>query len=272
MHMIGVPHMPNGVTAEMMTDWDAMCAAIAAHAPLWEPGTKSGYHAWTFGWIIGEIIRRVDGRPISQVAQEELCGPLGIEDFYLGIPDHVEGRVAPLRQESRHLAASRQLGELGLRVMPPHVTSAEVVNRPDVRRASIPGGGGIMNARAIARHYAMLAHGGCLDGVRILSPERIELIRTAWIDTVDVVFEGPVRRGLGYEHGGETEKGANVALGRSSDSFGHSGNGGSLGFADPVCKLGLGLTKNLMKAVENPAETAVYRVAELIRQHINAPA
>ena len=96
-HSAGVPHMPAGVTPEMMTDWDAMCAAIVAHEPLWEPGTKTGYHAWTFGWLIGEIIRRVDGRPVAQFAREELCRPLGIEDFYLGIPDAVESRVALLR-------------------------------------------------------------------------------------------------------------------------------------------------------------------------------
>jgi CubicO group peptidase (beta-lactamase class C family) len=116
-HSAGVPHMPEGVTPEMMTDWEAMCAAIAAHAPLWAPGTQVGYHAWTFGWLLGEIIRRVDGRPIAQFAREELCRPLGIEDFYLGIPDSVEGRVAPLRQEAAHLAAGAQVNDLARRVM-----------------------------------------------------------------------------------------------------------------------------------------------------------
>src|SRR5262249_21606899 len=172
-HMVGVPQLPAHITPELMTDWDAMCAALAAEAPLWEPGTKAGYHAWTFGWINGEIVRRVDGRPIAQFAREELCAPLGIRDFYLGIPDELEPRVAPLRQGPLPLATSSQLSARGQRVMPPHVTSAAVVNRPDIRRASIPGGGGIMNARAIARHYAMLACGGALDGVRILSRQRI---------------------------------------------------------------------------------------------------
>src|SRR6185295_12418110 len=116
--------------------------AIASHTPLWKPGTTVCYHAWTFGWIIGELVRRIDGRPIAQFAREELCQPLGIEDFYLGIPDAVEGRVAPLT-EAPAAASPEPPTELALRVMPPQVTSAAVVNRPDVRRASIPGGGGI---------------------------------------------------------------------------------------------------------------------------------
>ena len=138
-HRAGVPQMPEGVTPEMMTDWDAMCAAIASHKPLCKPGTTVCYHAWTFGWIIGELVRRIDGRPIAQFAREELCQPLGIEDFYLGIPDAVEGRVAPLKEAP----SEPETNELELCVMPPLVTSAAVVNRPDFRRASIPGGGGI---------------------------------------------------------------------------------------------------------------------------------
>ncbi|HZG66668.1 MAG TPA: serine hydrolase domain-containing protein [Herpetosiphonaceae bacterium] len=254
-HTAGIPYLPDGVTPEMMTDWEAMCSAIARHAPLWPPGTMPAYHAWTFGWIIGEIVRRVDGCPIAQFAQEELCRPLGIQDFYLGIPDAVEARIAPLHQDARHLARSAQLDDLGRRVMPPHVTSAAFVNRPDVRRASIPGGGGIMNARAIARHYAMLAGYGMLDGVRILSPERIDIIRASRGDW------------LGYMRGG---RGGVLAMGRSGGAFGHSGNGGSLGFADPERKLSFGLTKNLMKAADDPAQETAYLVAETIRQHLDA--
>jgi CubicO group peptidase (beta-lactamase class C family) len=261
--------MPADVTAEMMADWDAMCDALAADAPLWEPGSKAGYHAWTFGWINGEIVRRVDGRPLARFAQEELCAPLGIRDFYLGIPPEVERRVAPLRQDPLHLASATQQNEVALRAMPPHVTSATVVNRPDIRRASIPGGGGIMNARAIARHYAMLACGGALDGVRILAPERIDIIRAPRAIAWDEVFGGPKRVGLGYFLGGDPAEGASVAMGRTGGEFGHSGNGGSLGFADPARRLSFGLTKNLMRAAPDPMQTAAYRVVEAIREHLD---
>lgn len=268
-HSAGVPQMPEGVTPEMMTDWEAMCTAIAGHAPLWTPGTQVGYHAWTFGWILGEIIRRIDGRPIAQFAREELCRPLGIEDFYLGIPDAVEGRVAPLRQDAQHIAAGAQRNELGHRAMPPQVMPAEVVNRPDVRRACIPGGGGIMNARAIARHYAMLAGFGALDGVRILSAGRIDIIRALQVAAQDVVLGVPLRWGLGYVLGGDPAQGGAVFIGRSGGEFGHPGNGGSLGFADPARRMGFGLAKNLMTAETDPAKSTAHLVAEAIREYVD---
>lgn len=264
-HSIGVPQMPDGVTPEMMTDWDAMCAAIAALPPLWEPGTKTGYHAWTFGWINGEIIRRVDGRPIAQFAREELCDPLGIEDFYLGIPDDIEPRVATLRQAEDHQRDYESLTDLAASAMPADVTTAAVVNRPDIRRASIPGGGGIMNARAIARHYAMLAGHGELDDVRILSPERVDIIRALQTDATDELFQDRGRKGLGYFLGGPEDEGGNITAGPNRGAFGHAGNGGSYGFADPERRLSFGLTKNLMRSGAVAQETVAFQVAEAIR-------
>lgn len=264
-HSIGVPQMPDGVTPEMMTDWDTMCSAIAALPPLWESGTKTGYHAWTFGWIIGEIIRRVDGRPIAQFARDEICDPLGIEGFYLGIPDEVEPRIAPLRQAEDHQRFFESLTGIAAISMPLDVTTAAVVNRPDVRRASIPGGGGIMNARAIARHYAMLAGHGELDGVRILSPERVDIIRTVHIEAVDELFQAQVRKGLGYFLGGPEDKGGSPTIGPDGSEFGHPGNGGSCGFADPERGLAFGLTKNLMRSGDVTKDTVAYQAAEAIR-------
>jgi CubicO group peptidase (beta-lactamase class C family) len=267
-HAIGVPQMPDGVTPEMMTDWDGMCAAIAALPPLWEPGEKTGYHAWTFGWILGEIIRRVDGRAIAQFVQEELCEPLGITGFYLGIPDEVEHRVAPLRQHEEHARQFQALPGLAARAMPPDVTTAKVVNRPDIRRASIPGGGGIMNARAIARHYAMLAEYGELDGVRILSSERVDIIRALQTGATDELFQDRARKGLGYFLGGPEEEGGSVVNGPNPGAFGHGGNGGSHGFADPERRLAFGLTKNLMRSGAAPRETVAFKVADTIRTRL----
>lgn len=268
-HQAGLPHLPDDVTPEMMTDWDGMCAALAGHAPLWPPGTQTGYHAWTFGWLLGELVRRVDGRPIAKFAQDELCRPLGIADFYLGLPDGLEGRVAPLTQDARHLANTLQATGLARRVAPPQVTTAEAVNRPDLRRASIPGGGGIMNARAIARHYAMLACGGSLGGVRILSSGRIEMMCALQSDGEDIVNGGRTRFGLGYMLGGDPGQGGLAEMGASGGEFGHPGNGGSLGFADPVRRLGFGLTKNLMRSVDEPEQRATYRVTNALRDHLD---
>ncbi len=269
-HRSGIPQMPECVTPEMMADWEAMCGAIAALQPLWAPGTRVAYHAWTFGWIVGEIVRRVDGRPLAQFAREELCAPLHITSFYLGIPDSAEERIAPLREESAAAAASMAAETLARRVMPPSVTTAEVMNRPDLRRASIPGGGGIMNARAIARHYAMLACHGTLDGAQLLSADRVDLIRAMQTDAIDMVFGGRARRALGYHLGGSARRGADVAMGRRGGEFGHGGKGGSLGFADPERRLGFGLTTNLMKYDADPRRSAAYLVAERIRGYLDA--
>ncbi len=122
---------------------------------------------------------------------------------------------------------------------------------------------GIMNARAIARHYAMLAGHGMVDGTRILSAERIDVIRALQTDAPDELSGLPVRRALGYVLAGE---GGICATG----AFGHGGYGGSWGFADPERKLGFGLTKNLMKPWLEPAQSAANLVAAAIRQHLDA--
>lgn len=269
-HMVGVPHMPADVTPEQMIDWDAMCAALAAAAPLWEPGTKAGYHAWTFGWLLGEIVRRVDGRPLAQFAREELCAPLGIHDFYLGIPDAVAPRVATLRQSPEHLAGALSVTGLARQAMPPNVTTADVMNRPDIRRASIPGGGGIMNARAIARHYAMLANGGALAGTRLLSQARIDLACVPRPVPNDELSGKPARMGLGYGLGGAYAEGGDEVKGLTGREFGHGGNGGSQGFADPTCRFAFGFAKTLMTTAPDPREAADYKIVAAIRSALAA--
>jgi CubicO group peptidase (beta-lactamase class C family) len=265
-HTAGIPQMPTHVTPEMITDWDAMCAAIAQHEPLWEPGTMVGYHGFTFGWILGEIVRRVDGRPIGQFAQEELCQPLGIDGFFLGLPDSAIARVALLRGSPA--SSVDDAPSLWQQIAPPQVSSAEVFNQPEVRRAVIPGAGGIMNARSIARHYAMLAGFGELSGQRLLAPERIELLRAPQTEHLPELFGGRLALGLGYFLGGASEQGREINMGQPG-AFGHAGHGGSLGFADPARKLAFGLTKNLLRDWSDPTESTAYRVAEAIRNHLD---
>ncbi len=263
-HTAGIPQLPSNVTPQMMSDWDAMCQEIVGMTPLWGPGTKTGYHAWSFGWIIGEVIHRVSRKPMDIFWKEDLCKPLGIKDAYLGIPDDVEHRVASIKMGS----VSTNMfvpSSLYLKAIPPQVTSARVANQPGFRRGVIPAGGGIMNARSIARLYAMLANGGALDGVRILSRECIDNARAVQVYEKDEVLGDKLHKGLGYMVGGHENGDADG----SDNEFGHSGFGGTAGFADPVRNFSLGLTKTLVRTDVEHGETAAHKVADVIRDFID---
>src|SRR5579885_1523312 len=172
-HRTGIPQMPEGATPELMADYEWMVDRLARMKPWFEPGTTNAYHCYTFGWIIAEIVRRTDAkkRPFGTFVQEEICAPLGIEDIYIGIPGAVEPRVARLIDPpDMQMPPDAPF----FKCIPPQVGCFEAVfGRPDVRRACIPGAGGIMNARGVARMFAMLANEGELDGVRLLSPQRV---------------------------------------------------------------------------------------------------
>ena len=162
-HQTGVPQTPVGYTPDWLADWDRMCRGIAELKPMYPIGQRTAYHSLNYGHINGEILRRVDGRTINQFLQDEICKPLRINGVYLGVPDAELSRVAVLKDGPPAPAAydASMVGE------PAGSYVAKVFNRRDVQQAAIPGSGGIMSARGLARHYAMLANWGELDGVRI---------------------------------------------------------------------------------------------------------
>ena len=196
---VGVPGLPPEVTVEDMCDWDKMCAIIAAAEPWWEPGTKIGYHAVTWGYIVGEIVRRATGEPISQVLREEVASPLGVADeLFFAVPESEQGRMAQLEDAEGNddmfgeLPEDSPIFKLG-----PDLT-AEHTNRADVRSANIPAGGTV-TARAVARMYAALL--GEVDGIRLISPERLREVSAVAMSGVDEVFGFPTSWGLGYAIG-----------------------------------------------------------------------
>ncbi|MHB8576548.1 MAG: serine hydrolase domain-containing protein [Dehalococcoidia bacterium] len=267
-HREGVPQVPDGVTPEMLADWDEICRRVAALTPIWEPGTHTGYHAYVYGWILGEVARRADGRPIERFITDEITGPLGIDDWYLGMPDEVEPRMAtlitaPLPPGMPALSRDALL----FRAIPLDIfPAAHVYNRRDVRRAVIPAGGGIMSARGIARHYAALAEGGSLNGVRLLSPERLKLATALQDESQDEVLGRPIPRALGYWLGD-----ANSPMSARRSAFGHPGAGGSIAFADPKYHLAVGFTKNLLRNVIDPADDPGLRVCNEVRAALGIP-
>lgn len=238
-HSSGVPQMPGGIGFKEMCDWDTICGAIAGLSPLWEPGTKIEYHAMTFGWVVGEVARRVDGRPFGQIVEEEIKHPLGIEGFYVGIPDAVEPRVAILEYPGCEIPDRNATGP---EAIPSWMGPLyDIMNRHDVRRACIPATTGIANARSIARHYAALLSGG-VDGVSLLPTSRVHL---AIEPQAPANPKGayPDNQGLGYQFINDS---ALTVLGRRENAFGHAGFGGSVGFADPELRLAAGFTRNLL--------------------------
>ena len=265
LHRAGIPQMPEGVGPADICDWERMCRGIADLTPLCEPGTRTIYHALTFGWILGEVARRVDGRPFGQMIRDEICAPLGLTSLYLGIPDEVASRVATLESapisEAEQAASEALLAatssdplsplSLAMLSIPPALQPlSDLFNRPDVRRACIPAAGGIMNARSLARFYAALAVGEA-NSATLLSKEGIRQATTPQTTLIDSLAGTAVDFGLGYMLGGDTSP-----LGSRRTAFGHDGAGGSLGLADPALHLSFGLVKNRMISSVPGAATA----------------
>jgi CubicO group peptidase (beta-lactamase class C family) len=240
-HSAGVPHIPLDTTLEDLCNWDKMCAAIAGEELWWEPGTKVGYHAYTFGYIVGEIVRRTTGKPISAILREMVSGPLGVADeIYFGMPQSEHRRLA--RLEDAPMPPGFVMPE-----MPPDlpmfkaapmwtVPSAQLGNRTDILSADIPAGGKT-SARAIARMYAALL--GEVDGVRLIMPQRLREATTLSMSGPDQVFGNPTTWALGFSLGrlGSTPQ-------ESPTVFGIGGYGGSFACGDTATGVTFAVTKN----------------------------
>lgn len=184
-HTAGLATWNEPLEVADLYDWDKVTRLLAAQAPAWEPGTRSGYHALTHGYLIGEIVRRVTGRTLGRFFRDEVAGPLGA-DFHIGLPaehDHRVSRVIPDQSE-------RKPGN------PPVV--AETSWTAEWRRAEIPAAGGHGNARSVARVQSVLACGGKAPGLRLLSEAGCEAVFEQQSDGIDAVLDVPLRFGMGY--------------------------------------------------------------------------
>ncbi|MFL5803407.1 MAG: serine hydrolase domain-containing protein [Roseiflexaceae bacterium] len=237
-HSVGVPAVPANTTPEDLCDWQKICAIIADAEPWWEPGTRAGYHPQTFGYIIGEIVRRATGKPISQILREEVAGPLGVADeLFFGVPKSELGRLARLEEAEGNLEAFAALPDdfPFFKVAPRAVQpTAEFGNRADVLTADIPAGG-TMTARAVARMYAALL--GQVDGVRLVSPERLREITAVAITGEDAIMGNPATWALGYGIGFQGPL-------DSPTLFGMAGSGGTAAYADTASGIAIAVTKN----------------------------
>lgn len=253
-HQAGLPAIRKPLQAGLnLTDWHAMCTALAEQEPWWEPGSRFGYHVNTFGFLLGEIVRRVDGRGIGTYLREEIGGKLGV-DFMSGFGPEEDHRVAEWVQYQR--AANEDSARPWLEVDPATLEGVDLarvlayrnppghpewqVNSRMWRAAEYPSTNPHSNARSMARIFGTLATSGEVDGVHLLAPELIEQANTIQADGEDSVLGRRNRFGLGFQM---TIPGVR-ALGSGPRTFGHYGNGAVLGFADPDIGLGFGYVCN----------------------------
>ena len=195
-HTAGLPGFDPPITEEEMYDWDHCCRRLAEQAPWWEPGTASGYHSSTQGWLLGEIVRRVDGRTLGAFLRDEIAGPLGA-DFHIGLDDAHFGRVAEMRIDEAEATGADGVGIPG-RVFRSEPDHAPMVNTDRWRRAEFPASNGHGNARSVARIVSVLAQGGDTGGVRVVGPDTIERIFEVQASGVDLVLDNDVRFGIGF--------------------------------------------------------------------------
>ena len=198
-HASGVSGLDQPAVVEDLYDWEKSTSRMAAQAPWWEPGTASGYHALNYGHLVGEIVRRISGKPLKQFVAEEIAGPLGA-DFQIGAAESDWGRIAPVvPPPPRDIdPATLDPDSPAVKTFTGPAPAAEDANTPGWRRADIGAANGHGNARSVARVMSVVARGGEVDGVRLLTPDTIDLIFREQQNGVDLVTGVPIRYGIGY--------------------------------------------------------------------------
>jgi CubicO group peptidase (beta-lactamase class C family) len=216
-----------------------MTATLAAEEPFWEPGTRHAYHWYTFGWLVGEVVRRVSGKSPGAFFRDEVALPLGL-DFWIGLPEEVEPRVAPIAvgQRPAGLAAASIPGLVWCN--DGGYLDAGECNTRAAHAAEIPAINGITNARGLAGMYAPLACGGSLRGVRLVDADGLARMNSVVSASgKDGMLGMPTRYTLGFQ-----KFGPGNPLAVAEDGFGHAGMGGSVGFADTRARLSFGYMMN----------------------------
>jgi len=251
-HKAGLPYVDATLTLQEALAWDPVIRALEVQAPVWEPGTAHGYHAVTYGWLVGEVVRRISGKSIGTFFADEIAGPLGLE-FWIGLPDEQQHRVAPLVTFSA--PKDPAMAELVAQFMGPDTllgktlgapslvftTEQGVWNRPEVRAAEIPAANGVTNARSLARFYAGLTgtvEGGPADP--LLGAEQLAAASECQTSGPDQVLMMETTIGLGFWTASP------FAPYGGAKAIGHGGAGGSLGFTDPEHGIGFGYVMNRM--------------------------
>lgn len=250
-HRAGVPAIRRPLTNDALWDWDVMCDAIAATEPWWRPGTTHGYHVNTYGYLAGELARRITGHSPGRWLREEVAGPLGA-DMAWGLSRDQHSRCADVIWQSNTTPPvdwsdpTKLDGEKAMMVLayvnPPGFSSLGVVNTAEWRQTQVPSTNLHATARGVARFYSALAVGGSVGGVRILDADVLAEATTPQSEGWCPFLEREVTFGLGFQ-----PTRPDRPFGPNPGSFGHFGTGGSVGFADPLTSLSFGYVMNAVK-------------------------
>ncbi|MBX3314345.1 MAG: beta-lactamase family protein [Actinobacteria bacterium] len=242
-HTAGLPGFDPAVDLDVLLDQDLAAANLGAQAPWWEPGTQSGYHLITQGYLEAEIVRRVTGRTLGTFFHEEVAGPLGAE-FWIGLPESEESKVAQLIPPD--LTEMIAMAESGAETIAGRATLSAAItgDEPNTRAwraAEIPAAGGTANARGVGRVHAVIANGGSLDGVDLLSQKTIDRIYDEQMEMVDLVLGVKMRLGIGFGLMNET-----IPLSQNPRSCFWGGWGGSIAVIDQDSRMTVSYVMNKM--------------------------
>jgi len=260
-HQAGLPALRDPVPAGGFYDWHDVVGRLAAEAPFWEPGTRHGYHALTFGFLVGEVVRRVTGRSLGRFVADEIASPLGL-DLYVGLPEGLADRVARLVPPP-----DPQPGDPLPRFLVQALTEPDSIpglvmlnnggylvpgewDSPAALAAELPASGGVMNARALSGMYRAIVHDRRIGRFTLDAEDIARMGAVQSAGGEDAVLASPGRWTLGFLKSGATPAGVEppTLVSLSEEAFGHTGNGGSIGFADPGCDMSFGYVMNQMSA------------------------
>jgi CubicO group peptidase (beta-lactamase class C family) len=237
-HSAGLCGWREPITRADLYDWEKVTALLAAQEPYWAPGTASGYHAMTQGYLVGEVVRRITGRSLGTVFREEIAGPLGA-DFHIGLPSSQDGRVAELiAPAGPPPLGGADVSELQLNVAGNPELDVHVTRTRQWRGAEIPAAGGIGNARAVAEIHTILANGGVANGRRFMSEAGCRKALEPQVDGVDLILGVPMRFGLGFA--------LDTGLMPHPDTLFWGGYGGSLAIVDLGARTTIAYVMNKM--------------------------
>jgi CubicO group peptidase (beta-lactamase class C family) len=248
-HSAGVPAWREKLPAGAAYDWDLMVARLEDEEPFWEPGTRNGYHMMSFGWTVGELVRRASGMGLGTFLRTQLAEPTGA-DVWIGLPESEHHRVSsmiPFVPDPKAPSAFTQAirdDRKGLQGLALLNQGGFNPNRPEGWMAEIGGGGGLATGRGMAALYRPFANGG--GG--LVDPDTLARMGDVAVATEsDAVLLLPSRFGLGFMKSMDNRRRASgdrfsAILGR--EAFGHVGAGGSIGFADPACRMSFGYAMN----------------------------